>query len=188
MPKCRFPDCDADKIEGSTLCMLHHMQRELYRKAKRGGRSTERGFLASLSNAAAFVLDPRNPVGKVVGTVAKDYADEAEAFVAMASEQGQPFTEQEPPDIEEEAEEEEVEDTFEWEEQYEAPKTLDGWAVLGLDKKKATEDDIRKRQRKLAAIYHTDTSEAEEAENIKMKEINEAASMCIEEVKKRKAN
>lgn len=58
------------------------------------------------------------------------------------------------------------------------PKT-DPFAVLGLDPKTSTVDDVKKRQRKLASIFHSDKG-ADAAAGEKMKEVNAAATECVQ--------
>jgi len=62
--------------------------------------------------------------------------------------------------------------------QREVARTRAAFVLLGLDPKKATVADVREVQRKLAAIYHPDTSSKATASS-KMSEINAAAEMCI---------
>lgn len=50
--------------------------------------------------------------------------------------------------------------------------------VLGLDRKTATAADVRRVQRKLAAIYHSDKNESGIAKD-KLAEINSAAAECL---------
>jgi len=191
MPKCRFPACTSDLIEGSTLCALHHAQRELYRNAKKAARKNK-GVGSVLSSAAAFLLDANNPVGRVVGNVAKDYADDAKTFVDATM--GSVGLENNPaPEEETEEPEVEEEEPFEWEyvddeKEVEEAKT-DPWKILGLNPEKCTVDIVRKRQRRLASIYHSDQeeNEADVAEEEKLKEINQAASDCIEILKSKES-
>ena len=52
------------------------------------------------------------------------------------------------------------------------------WTVLGLDPQRATKADIRRVQRKLAEIYHTDKADDAIAAG-KIAEINAAAQACL---------
>lgn len=59
-----------------------------------------------------------------------------------------------------------------------APPKTNPFQVLGLDRNKATAADVKKMQRKLAALYHGDTAEGSVAAD-KMAEINAAADEAL---------
>ena len=59
-----------------------------------------------------------------------------------------------------------------------APRSGGCFQVLGLDQRKATKADVRRVQKELAKIYHSDKNEKGVSSD-KMKEINAAVQECL---------
>jgi hypothetical protein len=64
------------------------------------------------------------------------------------------------------------------------PKKPSCWEILRLDRQKATEADVKKVQRALAAIYHND-KRTDGTTIDAMAEINAAAAECLKELRKK---
>ena len=60
----------------------------------------------------------------------------------------------------------------------------DPWAILGLDKTRATAEDVKAAQKHFAQFYHPDKGRAVSPEAIKT--INAAAEACLKDLKARK--
>ena len=136
------------------------------------------------------MLDPRNPVGRSVGGIAGEYAADVQQVVGYYKNAAMgPEVLKNEEELKEPQTETDDADFFEWEPEPEPEIVIDGtklkaaWALLGLDADKATEDVVRKTQQKLNRIYHGDTGNKHSAAEEKIKEINAAASLCIEALK-----
>lgn len=184
MSHCRFPNCSEPAVVGSTLCVTHHLQRDTYRALKKGKRSG--GILGTLSGVAAYVVDPRNPIGLAVGQIAANYTDRAKSVIGVepAGKPEEEIPEEVFVEFDDGVEEEEKQEQEASRVQTGEEKIVAAWKMLGLNRVKSTADDVRQRQRKYAEILHSDKGEDEDAGE-KLKEFNAAASVCIEDLKKR---
>lgn len=192
MPKCRFPGCNEQAEDRRAYCIIHIAQRESYKALKKQAKKA--GVLGKVAGAFSFLLDPNNPIGRGVGGIAGEYAADVQQVVgvykdaAMGPEVKKAQVNPEEP-IDESEEEPEEEDFFEWEPEDEpeiktdSAKLKAAWSLLGLDADKSTADDVRTTQRKLSSIYHGDTGNKHSAAEEKLKEVNAAASLCIEALK-----
>lgn len=64
------------------------------------------------------------------------------------------------------------------------PRGRDPWSFLGLDPNKASADDVKRVQRALAKLYHSDTGPGG-VDPGRMAAVNAAAAACLEQLKRR---
>lgn len=159
---CKTPNCANESFQGFEFCAFCLAQKEITVRLKQ--RKRRKDFFGKFAGFVASAIDPKKPSGQVLGGMAREYLQKAQTVVAARGIQPDPPEE---PDIEVETE----------------PPDADAcWKVLGIKKKGATEELVRKRQRQLAAIFHEDAGGDEEAEE-RLKEINVAAAECLKQLK-----
>jgi len=166
---CAVPDCKLPAAEGGKFCVVHEVMAGWKKKTQAQGRAADKKgevVVGVLWRFGASVLDAVTPI--VAGYVAKAAEDPRAAAGNIfngartaAGAAGQAYQN--------------------WGRQLPVQPKADPFYVLGLAQT-CTVEDVRKMQRKLAALYHSDRAD-DSVVTAKLVEINAAAAECLKILK-----
>jgi hypothetical protein len=156
LPLCAAPGCESPSLGESDFCLVHLGLDMALDKLQRSMRRNDvTGAL--LGGVGVLLFNPTTATA--FGEAAKRFAPGASASAGAPSPPPPP-----PPPP--------------------RARGQDPWAFLGLDPRKAKAEDVKRVQRALAKLYHSDAGAAG-VDPKRMAEVNAAAAACLAQLKQR---